>query len=216
MKQIKMEFELEFRNRFSALKELHIEGDNSMNEEDSYHIKQTFISSETLIEIEERKRNLKKPKTTAKQQQIKQLHRIMIKQTKKSSKMPGEKKKLNKRNGRSSEAEQQVYPVYPTSTGRKGKNAAQRRPVTVFQLQILKLQVSFFKNNKAPGLDNIPAESIKADRDTVANMQFDIFGKIWEKEKEPSYWKKTCCKTKQKGKPQYLDNYRQIMLLSVP
>lgn len=67
MKQIKMEFELEFRNRFSALKELHIEGDNSMNEEDSYHIKQTFISSETLIKIEERKRNLKKPKTTAKQ-----------------------------------------------------------------------------------------------------------------------------------------------------
>lgn len=43
MKQIKMEFELEFRNRFSALKELHIEGDNSMNEEDSYHIKQTIF-----------------------------------------------------------------------------------------------------------------------------------------------------------------------------
>ena len=45
------------------------------------------------------------------------------------------------------------------------------------------------RSGKAAGLDEIPAEVIKADIETVVNMLQSLFSKIWEKEVASFQWK---------------------------
>lgn len=45
------------------------------------------------------------------------------------------------------------------------------------------------KNGKSTGADNIPAEALKADVETSAEMLYPLFQDIWEKENVPSEWK---------------------------
>ena len=42
------------------------------------------------------------------------------------------------------------------------------------------------RSGKAAGPDKIPAEAIKADIETVINMLYGLFSKIWEKEEVPA------------------------------
>ena len=45
------------------------------------------------------------------------------------------------------------------------------------------------KNGKAAGPDGIPAEALKADVETTADMLLPLFVKIWEQEETPTDWK---------------------------
>nr|KAG5701564.1 hypothetical protein BaRGS_024814 [Batillaria attramentaria] len=73
------------------------------------------------------------------------------------------------------------------------------------------------RNGKAAGPDDIPAEAIKADTETVVNMLHSLFSKIWEKEEVPAQWKEgIVIKLPKKGDLRDCSNYRGIMLLSVP
>ena len=49
--------------------------------------------------------------------------------------------------------------------------------------------IKALKNNKAPGPDNIPAEALEADINTSTNMQYMLFGKIWNDEEIPVEWR---------------------------
>ena len=49
--------------------------------------------------------------------------------------------------------------------------------------------IRLLKTGKAPGPDEISAESIKADIETSIEMMYDLIGKIWDTEKIPMVWK---------------------------
>ena len=77
--------------------------------------------------------------------------------------------------------------------------------------------INTLKNNKSPGPDNIPAEVLKADLETSTQMLYELLGKIWEDENIPQDWKEGhLVKLPKKGDLSICDNYRGIMLLSVP
>ena len=80
----------------------------------------------------------------------------------------------------------------------------------------IKKAIKTLKNNKAPGPDNIPADALKADIETSAQILYELFGKIWEVEEVPAEWKERhIVKLSKKGYSSICDNYRGIMLLSV-
>ncbi|KAJ8356884.1 hypothetical protein SKAU_G00196780 [Synaphobranchus kaupii] len=73
------------------------------------------------------------------------------------------------------------------------------------------------KNGKAAGPDEIPAEAIKADMGMAINMLHSLFNKIWKEEQIPALWKEgILIKLPKKGDLRDCNNYRGIMLLSVP
>ena len=81
----------------------------------------------------------------------------------------------------------------------------------------IKKAIKTLKNGKAAGPDEIPAEAIKADIDTAATILHSLFSKIWEKEELPAEWKEgIIIKLPKKGDLRDCNNYRGIMLLSVP
>ena len=49
--------------------------------------------------------------------------------------------------------------------------------------------IKHLKNNKSPGPDNIPAEILKADINTITEMLYELIGLIWEEEMVPMDWK---------------------------
>ena len=71
------------------------------------------------------------------------------------------------------------------------------------------------RSGKAAGPDEIPAKAIKADMET--NMLHSLSSKTWEKEEVPAQWKEgIVIKLPKKGDLRVCNNYRGIMLLSVP
>ena len=81
----------------------------------------------------------------------------------------------------------------------------------------IKKAIMTLRSGKAAGPDEIPAEAIKADMETVTNMLHSLFSKIWEKEEVPAQWKGgIVIKLSKKGNLRDCNNYRGIMLLSVP
>lgn len=77
--------------------------------------------------------------------------------------------------------------------------------------------IKTLKSGKAPGPDGIPAEAIKADLSTSTDMLHSLFTKVWEEEKVPENWKEAVIiKLPKKGDLTSCNNYRGIMLLSVP
>ena len=88
------------------------------------------------------------------------------------------------------------------------------RPPT---FQEVKAAITSLKNDKAPGPDLITAEMLKADIDLSARTLTDLFGKIWRQEKIPMDWSKgVIIKLPKKGDLKNCDNWRGIMLLSIP
>ena len=53
----------------------------------------------------------------------------------------------------------------------------------------IKKTVMTLRSGKAAGPDEIPAEAIKADIETVVKMLYSLFSKIWKKEEVPAQWK---------------------------
>ena len=77
--------------------------------------------------------------------------------------------------------------------------------------------IKTLKSGKAAGPDGIPAEALKADLTTTTNMLHSLFTKVWEEEKVPEEWREgVIIKIPKKGNLTSCDNYRGIMLLSVP
>ena len=77
--------------------------------------------------------------------------------------------------------------------------------------------IHHMKRGKASGPDKIPAEAIKADIETSTEILHDLLGKIWEQEEIPTEWiERYLVKLPKKGDMQDCNNYREIMLLSVP
>ena len=72
------------------------------------------------------------------------------------------------------------------------------------------------KSHKAPGVDGIHAEILKAGGDPMATMIHRLIEKIWEKEQVPEDWRKAVIVPLfKKGDKSLCENWRGISLLSV-
>ena len=77
--------------------------------------------------------------------------------------------------------------------------------------------ITSLRNGKAAGPDSIPAEALKAGKEISVDMLHALVTKIWEKEDVPERWKEgLIIKIPKKWDLNECDNYRGIMLLSVP
>jgi hypothetical protein len=71
--------------------------------------------------------------------------------------------------------------------------------------------------NKAPGIEGLTAEILKADIDTTVEMLHPVLIKVWESETLPEDWNTGCMiPLPKKGDISVCDNWRGITLLSVP
>lgn len=81
----------------------------------------------------------------------------------------------------------------------------------------IKRAIMTLRNGKAAGPDGIPAEAIKAHIETTTSVLHSLLSKIWEKEEVPAQWREgIVIKLPKKGDLRDCNNYRGIMLLSVP
>ena len=70
------------------------------------------------------------------------------------------------------------------------------------------------KNRKAPGIDNISAELLKADLETSTNQISKILDLVWIRENVPSDWRKgLIIKLAKKGDLTCCGNWRGITLI---
>ena len=73
------------------------------------------------------------------------------------------------------------------------------------------------KNGKAAGQDGVPAEALKVNMTSTVNILYSLFMKIWDKAEVPDEWKEgLLIKLPNSGNLRECDNYRGIMLLSIP
>ena len=83
-------------------------------------------------------------------------------------------------------------------------------------IQEIQKALKTLRNGKAPGIDQITAEMLKADIEQTSNELKHIFKLIWEKETVPTQWKKgLICKIPKKGNLQECNNWRGITLLPI-
>ena len=77
--------------------------------------------------------------------------------------------------------------------------------------------IKSLKSGKAAGPDGIPPEALKADVQTSTDMLHPLLCKIWEQEQVPEDWKRGhLVKLPKKGDLSSCNNWRGIMLLSIP
>ena len=78
----------------------------------------------------------------------------------------------------------------------------------------VELAIGKLKNHKSPGIDQIPAELIKAEGGTICSAIHKLIISIWNKEELPEEWKEsTIVPIYKKGDKTYCNNYRGISLL---
>ena len=76
-------------------------------------------------------------------------------------------------------------------------------------------QISFFKDGKSPGCDNIQAEMIKASGEEGLDVYYRLCIKIWETGQWPTDWRRAIfIPFPKKGDLQLCSNYRTISLIS--
>ena len=89
-------------------------------------------------------------------------------------------------------------------------------PVDVPTIAEVKAAVKSLKNGKAPGIDQITAEMIKAGGDILLQRLHVLLTCIWDTEYVPSAWKKAIVvPILKKGDSRECKNYRGISLLSI-
>ena len=77
--------------------------------------------------------------------------------------------------------------------------------------------IKSLKSGKTAGPDGIPAEALKADTQTSTEMLYPLLNKVWEQEQIPEDRKKGhMVKLQKKGDMSSCNNWRGIMLLSIP
>jgi len=78
----------------------------------------------------------------------------------------------------------------------------------------VELAIGRLKNHKSPGIDQIPAELIKAEGGTICSAIHKLIISIWNKEELPEEWKESIIvPIYKKGDKTYCNNYRGISLL---
>lgn len=83
-------------------------------------------------------------------------------------------------------------------------------------LKEVKEAIAKLKNNKAPGVDGIPAELLKHGGPELTKRMHEIISLIWSKEELPDGWNyAVICPLHKKGDPLVCGNYRGISLLNV-
>lgn len=83
-------------------------------------------------------------------------------------------------------------------------------------LEEIKKVVRKLKDNKAPGIDNIPRELIKHGEEALLTKLHTLFGEIWQAEKIPEDWQASVIHPiYKKGDKATCENYRGISLLNV-
>ena len=76
--------------------------------------------------------------------------------------------------------------------------------------------VQALKNGKAPGIDQITAELLKADTESTCVELKHLFDLIWQEEKMPEQWKQgLICRVPKKGNLQQCGNWRGMTLLAI-
>ena len=77
--------------------------------------------------------------------------------------------------------------------------------------------VSSLKAGKSPGIDNIPAELVRAGGKETVDILTALCQKIWEQKKWPTEWTQSLIiPLPKKGNPRQCQNYRTISLISHP
>ena len=108
-----------------------------------------------------------------------------------------------------------VWTVAWISTWRRPRLSISRNTKKPTRKEIRRT-IEKLKNGKASGLDNIPAETLKADLDTAFERVRSLFEKIWKEDKFPDNWKEGLVfKLPEKGDLRDCKKCRGIMLLSV-
>ena len=78
----------------------------------------------------------------------------------------------------------------------------------------VELAIEKLKNHKSPGIDQIPAELIKAGGRTIRDEIHKLIISIWNKEELPDEWKESIIvPIYKKGDKTHCNNYRGISLL---
>ena len=81
----------------------------------------------------------------------------------------------------------------------------------------IRTAIKAMKSGKAPGVDSIHAEMLKADTERSTKILTNLFTTIWSKDTIPADWTKgLIVKLPKKGDLQNVNNWRGINLLSVP
>ncbi|GFR70089.1 endonuclease-reverse transcriptase [Elysia marginata] len=81
----------------------------------------------------------------------------------------------------------------------------------------LEAAVKSLKLGKAPGVDNIPSELLKAGGEEVNNIPTALCQRIWNEKKWPTEWTKSLMvPLPKKGNLRLCNNYRTISLISHP
>jgi len=87
-------------------------------------------------------------------------------------------------------------------------------PVEAPDVLVIKIALKALKNGKAPGVDHISAEMLKADTERTSLELKWIFGLIWDQETVPAQWTKgLICKIPKQGNLQRCGNWRGVTLL---
>ena len=79
----------------------------------------------------------------------------------------------------------------------------------------VEMAIEKLKRHKSPGIDQIPAELIKAGGRTIRSEIHKLINSIWNKEELPEQWKESIIvPIYKKGDKTDCSNYRGISLLS--
>uniref|UniRef100_A0A3Q4MDV0 Reverse transcriptase domain-containing protein n=1 Tax=Neolamprologus brichardi TaxID=32507 RepID=A0A3Q4MDV0_NEOBR len=122
-------------------------------------------------------------------------------------------------NKRWAEHFQETFNQPATTYNFEAENAQHEFGVNTGRITIeeVKIAIKSLKNNKATGLDEIPAELLKHGDQPQVEEFTALFNKWWQSGTVPEDWRKgAIVKLPKKGKTSECTNWRGITLLSVP
>lgn len=94
------------------------------------------------------------------------------------------------------------------------QDPAEEEEVEPLNFEEIKNAIMRLKNNKAPGIDNLPSELWKYGGEALQSRLYNLIKMIWESEQQPVQWYSgVICPIHKKGSRKKCSNYRGIALL---